>query len=165
MGLKNERLLQQLLTKDHKKPLEELFQLALTFKAAEKESLKRSDTSQPASLAAIDGPTIAVTRNGKSLKQRSGSQGRRKSPCQTSGTNNLTNNNHSCASCGGNHVRSTCKFRNVKCHNCGKLGHIQKVCRATAGVVHSNTQSPDSAVVPLSTAKQEDHIPPMFQML
>ena len=64
-----------------------------------------------------------------------------------------------------NHVRSTCKFRNAKCHNCGKLGHIQKVCRATAGVVHSNTQSPDSAVVPLSTAKQEDHIPSMFQML
>ena len=36
MGLKNECLLQQLLTKDHKKPLEELFQLASTFEAAEK---------------------------------------------------------------------------------------------------------------------------------
>ena len=31
--------------------------------------------------------------------------------------------------------------------------------------MHSSTQSPDSAVVPVSSAKQEDHIPPMFQML
>ena len=53
------------------------FQLALTFEAAEKDSLKRADTSKPASLARIDGPTIAVTRNDKSLKQRFGSQGRK----------------------------------------------------------------------------------------
>ena len=52
MGLKNECLLQQLLTKDHKKPLEEFFQLALMFKAANKESLKRADTS-----SASDGTT------------------------------------------------------------------------------------------------------------
>jgi len=39
MSLKNERLLEQLLTKDHMKPLEELFQLALTFIGAEWESL------------------------------------------------------------------------------------------------------------------------------
>ena len=45
MGLKNECLLQQLLTKDHKKPLEELFQLALIFKTANKESLKWADAS------------------------------------------------------------------------------------------------------------------------
>ena len=61
------------------------------------------------------------------------------------------------------HARSTCKLRNTKCHDSGKLGHIQKVCCAKAGVVHPNTQSPDSAVVLLSTAKQEDQIPPMFQ--
>ena len=42
MGLYNERLLQQLLTHDHKKSLEDLFQHALTFEAAEQESLKRA---------------------------------------------------------------------------------------------------------------------------
>ena len=156
MGLKNERLLQQLLTKDHKKPLEELFQLALTFEAAEKESLKRADAS-----SASEGATVGATRNGRNFKQRSGSQGRKKPPHQTSGTNS----SHSCASCGGNHLRSNCKFRNAKCHSCRKLGHIQKVCRATAGVIQSNTQSPDSAVVPLSSSQQEDHIPPMVQTL
>ena len=45
MGLYNERLLQQLLTHDHKKLLEDLFQHALTFKATEQESLKRAETA------------------------------------------------------------------------------------------------------------------------
>ena len=39
MGLCNKRLLQQLLTHDHKKPLEDLFQHALKFEAAEHEYL------------------------------------------------------------------------------------------------------------------------------
>ena len=42
MGLYNERLLQQLLTHDHKKLLKDLFQHPLTFEAAEQESLKLS---------------------------------------------------------------------------------------------------------------------------
>ena len=44
MGLYNEHLLQQLLTHDHKKSLEDLFQHALTFEAAEQESLKHAET-------------------------------------------------------------------------------------------------------------------------
>ena len=35
-----------------------------------------------------------------------------------------------CASCGKQHLRSNCKFRNVTCHNCGKSGHIRAVCRS-----------------------------------
>ena len=158
MGLKNERLLQQLLTKDHKKPLEELFQLALTFEAAEKESLKRANVG-----SASNSTTVAAIRHNKS-KQKSGSQGQKKPvPCQTSGTN--SNTTHLCASCGGNHLCSSCKFKNAKCHNYGKQGHILEVCRAAAGVVHPTPQAPDSAVAPLSNPQHEAHIPPMFQTL
>ena len=35
-----------------------------------------------------------------------------------------------CGGCGGSHVRSECRFRNAKCHQCGKTGHIRKVCRS-----------------------------------
>ena len=43
MGLHNERLLQQLLTQDHKKPLYDLFYFAQTVLAVKKESLRRPD--------------------------------------------------------------------------------------------------------------------------
>ncbi|XP_060126817.1 uncharacterized protein K02A2.6-like [Zootoca vivipara] len=35
-----------------------------------------------------------------------------------------------CASCGENHERRTCRFRNAECRQCRKLGHIARVCRA-----------------------------------
>ena len=45
MGLRNERLLQQLLTQDHTKSLDELFQLAATFEAAERETIQHTESS------------------------------------------------------------------------------------------------------------------------
>lgn len=35
-----------------------------------------------------------------------------------------------CYSCGGSHLRSQCKFREVECHKCKKTGHIARVCRS-----------------------------------
>ena len=34
----------------------------------------------------------------------------------------------SCASCGEKHERRFCRFRDVSCHNCGKKGHLARVC-------------------------------------
>ena len=53
MGLHNECLLQQLLTKDHKKPLDDLFQLAITVEAAEKESFMQAEYSSVSNTAAF----------------------------------------------------------------------------------------------------------------
>ena len=64
MGLKNERLLQQLLMKYHKKPLEELFQLALTLEAMKKELLQRADAS-----LARNGTTVGASRNDRTLNR------------------------------------------------------------------------------------------------
>ncbi|KAL1435339.1 hypothetical protein MTO96_011045 [Rhipicephalus appendiculatus] len=36
----------------------------------------------------------------------------------------------SCTSCGGPHERRLCRFRAVQCRECGKTGHIAKVCRS-----------------------------------
>lgn len=35
-----------------------------------------------------------------------------------------------CASCGKNHSRYSCSYRQAKCFNCGKTGHIQSVCKS-----------------------------------
>ena len=61
-------------------------------------------------------------------------------------------------------MQGTCKFRNAKCHKCGKLGHIQKVCRSSTAVVQS-AHSTDSAVVTLSPTNEIEDIPPMLQIL
>ena len=73
---------------------------------------------------------------------------------------------HKCASCGGDHARKTCKFYNVKCHHCGKMGHIARVCGTNTAVV-TQQQSDESAVVLISQSSKQlqNDIPPMFQIL
>ena len=34
-----------------------------------------------------------------------------------------------CFHCEGNHFQSNCSFKNVKCHNCGKIGHTVQKCQ------------------------------------
>lgn len=36
----------------------------------------------------------------------------------------------SCASCGGNHTRTQCRFKDAECRFCKKTGHIERVCRS-----------------------------------
>ena len=158
MGLYNERFLQQLLTHDHKKPLEDLFQHALIFEAAEQESLKRAENS--------DNTTTVNALNQKPRKNRPAkATTNRNSSRQPTERKAQNAEQYQCSSCGANHPRSTCRFRNAKCHRCGKIGHLQKVCRSTTAVVNSSPQ-PESAVVTLShSMNTTEDIPPMFQVL
>lgn len=41
-----------------------------------------------------------------------------------------------CGGCGGPHVRKICKFLDAECHNCGKKGHIAKVCKSKKLTTH-----------------------------
>ena len=38
-----------------------------------------------------------------------------------------------CQSCGGNHIRETCRFRFVRCHFCQVVGHTAACCRKRQG--------------------------------
>lgn len=35
-----------------------------------------------------------------------------------------------CYRCGGKHPTSECRFKTAECHNCGKRGHIARVCKS-----------------------------------
>ena len=159
MGLRNERILQQLLTQDHTKSLDELFQLATTIEAAERETVKRSEvdhTTEESLVSALRNPRPPKgTKNKQSALPRR--QQQRPSKKQHTGK---------CASCGGDHARKTCRFISAKCHNCGKIGHIARVCGAKT-VVITEQQLSESAVVTISqNSKQlQVDIPPMFQIL
>ncbi|KAG8135588.1 hypothetical protein E2320_008603, partial [Naja naja] len=47
-----------------------------------------------------------------------------------------------CMSCGGNHLRLTCKFRNIICLKCQWKGHIARVCRSGRNFNQPPTHQP-----------------------
>ena len=57
-----------------------------------------------------------------------------------------------CFSCGGSHLRQECRFRNARCHNCSKQGHISRVCKTKSDVHYATgtaeqTESEDNLVL------------------
>lgn len=56
-----------------------------------------------------------------------------------------SNSDHklSCHSCGGNHMRQECKFRNATCFSCKKSGHISKICRSKSKTAVHLVESPN----------------------
>ncbi|CAI2723185.1 unnamed protein product [Schistosoma spindalis] len=61
-----------------------------------------------------------------------------------------------CLSCGKIHSRNSCAFRNAKCFRCGKIGHIQSVCKATIHFASSSTKSCN--LDPSDSAVPNDHL-------
>ena len=124
MGLRNERILQQLLTQDHTKSLDELFQLATTIEAAERETVKRSGVDR----ITEEEPSVSALRNSRPPK---GTQNKQSGlPRRQQQRAPRKQHTDKCASCGGDHARKTCRFISAKCHNYGKIGHIARVCGA-----------------------------------
>ena len=54
----------------------------------------------------------------------------------------MTKNKMKCFSCGSDsHTRFHCRFRNVHCHLCNKLGHIAKVCNSKTSSIKTEKYS------------------------
>lgn len=69
------------------------------------------------------------SRNSKQEKRTHLHNGAYKSKAHLS-QNSKINNNVSCYRCGQDHLAPDCTLpRHVKCHVCGGLGHLQKVCK------------------------------------
>lgn len=70
-----------------------------------------------------------------------------------------SNKNRFCYSCGGDHERSSCKFRDAICRNCNKKGHIQKICRAKKNNDNkiNNSQSNKNRLLEVNIEKSVDN--------
>ena len=44
-----------------------------------------------------------------------------------------------CFRCGVNHFQSKCSFKNARCHNCTKIGHIARKCQKSRGIDNRKT--------------------------
>ena len=157
MGLQNERLLQQLLTQDHKKPLDDLVEFARVFKAAEHESLtradfdKRSDSTVTANKPSKSTGRTRVMRKAIATKR----------PAQNAGRNQLSSH-YAC--CGGDHEhpRSTCVSAMLSAINVVSWGIIiiARVCCLATAAVHN--QPLESAVVTVNKSSCDKDIPQSF---
>ena len=60
-----------------------------------------------------------------------------------------------CLSCGRKHSAATCRFKYTVCHNCGRKGHLAKVCRdgwsQTKPMQHPSSPSPRGRDEPKGT--------------
>ena len=45
-----------------------------------------------------------------------------------------------CSRCDGKHNSSECRFKDAKCHACGKVGHVSRACRSKKKGTHKPTQ-------------------------
>nr|XP_029725296.1 uncharacterized protein K02A2.6-like [Aedes albopictus] len=63
-------------------------------------------------------------------------------------SNQFTNEAGPCKGCGGQHLRSQCRFRDVRCHNCNIKGHIAKVCRSRSAYQEASTDQVESQELP-----------------
>ena len=48
----------------------------------------------------------------------------------TGGSSNASTPSTKCYRCSGSHAPDKCRYKAMKCHNCGKIGHIQRACRS-----------------------------------
>ena len=107
---------QQLLTQDHTKTLNELFQLAATFEKAENEAIQR--VRSPSVIASISDATVS-----KNTQTHKGSQSKLTGlPGKYSKEQTKSQTQTKCVSC-GDHSKKTYRFYNVKCDHCKKCDH------------------------------------------
>ena len=51
-------------------------------------------------------------------------------PVCSSSVQHLQSKRYTCYRCGGNHLANNCSFKSAECRDCGKIGHIARVCKS-----------------------------------
>ena len=61
---------------------------------------------------------------------------------------------------GNNHHKSLCRFRQTECRNCGKVGHIAKVCRSKTKKISKKSSKGQATHYVLQDSTLSSEIPP-----
>ena len=110
--------IQRCLLVEPKLSLKRELDLAVALETAEKDALNLQKNPTPGG-----NPTV------NKFKGKAGDEKEAK-PSQTS----------KCSPCDGKHNSSECRFKDAKCHACGKVGHVSRACRSKKKGTHKPTQ-------------------------
>ncbi len=105
-GTRDDKIQRRLLA-EPKLTLKRAVDLAIAIETSEKDAL---DLKQNTPVGPVGSPVNTI------------SQDTRQKPQDTTSVK--------CSRCDGKHTPSECRFKDAKCHACGKLGHISRACRS-----------------------------------
>lgn len=77
---------------------------------------------------AMAGSAVYSVKTGEEKNQKKYHSGKKESRKKSDGTNS-NRPSKPCYGCGGNHWKKDCPHAKTKCHKCGKIGHIARVCK------------------------------------
>lgn len=174
-GLRNSQLIQKLLQCDIEDSVDDLLKVAqlhetavLEARVARPESHTGLVAVKSESLAAVkSNQRHKIKRHSKSANVSNPNSGTGNHSSQASGTmgTKTKTTKFRCSSCGlDNHARKDCKYRNVVCNACNKIGHLAKVCRSkgkATGAVQTNNAE-HSAVIGITST---EIVPPYYATL
>ncbi|UYV79065.1 hypothetical protein LAZ67_17000981, partial [Cordylochernes scorpioides] len=108
VGVRSENLQKRLLQEGNDATLDKIYEIALSYEAAERDLLHRYNYFE------FCRPVLSM----------------KKVAYADANVHDVKKLNSACSHCGRhNHLSNKCFFKNAKCHECGKIGHIKPACK------------------------------------
>ena len=104
-------------------------------------------TFEEARGACIEAEAVLRQRHGGQLPQPM-------APIAYPTTTTTTTKTLECYGCGGNHLRKDCRYRTSRCARCGKLGHINTVCKTF--IIEDNVGNPRAQITSTNSKVQAE---------
>ena len=113
-GTSDDKIQRRLLA-EPKLTLKRALELAIAIETSEKDALDLKCNNSVQSVGKGDSLVNNLPQKPRDVEQKQKSQD----------TANIK-----CSRCDGQHIPSECRFKDAKCHACGKQGHISRACRS-----------------------------------
>ena len=130
-GMKDGKILDQVLEENHKLSCQEILEIALKKKASLVPSKSLESTDINKIMAGRESQNRRAASAGDGKQASSGSRPRQDV--------SASKQNVTCRHCGStNHNFYKCKYKTYKCDSCGEVGHLKKICKNKIKNKHEN---------------------------
>ena len=161
----NSQLLDRLIAGINKPDLQRRLLLSenLTYVKAKDMCVKYFDTEAAVQAPATENCVLAMHRKNSQIRQKQNNTKSSNYAKREYSNSSTTKIQGSCQSCGGSHLRQTCKFRSAQCHSCKKLGHIKRVCNSVKLIQEVIDSHESLAVLSVQQDRHSSHVTEVLQ--